>query len=134
MMVEYKTNLTGIDWKKLKSRLKQDTFDNGRTAEELELSFKNSYAICFAVEGDRIVGKVRVLSDGVCNAYIVDTWTDSEYRNRGIASRMMEKLLEKLAGQHVYLFTDDSVAFYKKLGFRARPTGLELVVGNWLNR
>ena len=114
MMVEYKTNLTGIDWKKLKSRLKQDTFDNGRTAEELELSFKNSYAICFAVEGDRIVGKVRVLSDGVCNAYIVDTWTDSEYRNRGIASRMMEKLLEKLAGQHVYLFTDDSVAFYKK--------------------
>ena len=133
-MIEYKTNLEGIDWEKLKFRLAQDDFDNGRTPEELELSFVNSFAVCFAKEGERIVGKVRALSDGVCNAYIVDLWTDSGYRNKGIASQMMINLLEKLEGQHVYLFTDDSIAFYKKIGFRERPTGLEIVVGNWLNR
>ncbi len=133
-MIEFKTNMEELDWHKLKDRLNQDNFDNGRTAEELELSFKNSYAVCFAVEEDKIVGKVRALSDSVCNAYIVDLWTDSEYRKKGIASKMIEIILQKLAGQHVYLFTDDSVDFYKKLGFQERPTGLEIIVGNWLNR
>ncbi|HEY9667785.1 MAG TPA: hypothetical protein V6C91_13325 [Coleofasciculaceae cyanobacterium] len=45
---------------------------------------------------------------------------------------IMELLLTKLEGQHVYLFTDDSVEFYKKLGFKAQPTGLGKVVGQWL--
>ena len=44
----------------------------------------------------------------------------------------MELLLESVRGQHVYLFTDDGVEFYRKLGFAIRPTGLELVVGDWL--
>lgn len=41
-------------------------------------------------------------------------------------------LEEKLAGQHVYLVTDDAVEFYKKLGFKEQPTGLSKVVGEWL--
>ena len=31
----------------------------------------------------------RLLSDGVCNAYLVDVWTMSVYRRQGIASRMI---------------------------------------------
>lgn len=63
------------------------------------------------------MGTARALSDGVCNAYIVDVWTYSEYRHQGIARKMMEIITEELPGQHVYLFTDNSVDFYKKLGF-----------------
>lgn len=45
---------------------------------------------------------------------------------------MIELLLEKLQGQHVYLFTEGSVDLYKKLGFVERSTGMEKVVGQWL--
>lgn len=75
---------------------------------------------------------MRALSDGVCNAYVVDVWTLSEYRHQGIASPMMRLVMEKLPGQHVYLFTDDALDFYKKLGFKERGIGLGKVVGEWL--
>ena len=63
--------------------------------------------------GDRIIGTVRRLSDGICNAYIVDVWTFTPDHHQGIASTMMRILLDTLQGQHVCLFTDDSIQFYK---------------------
>lgn len=131
--VEYKRDLDGVDWDAMKATLRADDFDNGRTPEQLKLSFECSYATSIAYIDDRIVGTARVLSDGVCNAYIVDVWTLSAYRNQGIARTMMQQLLAELQGQHVYLFTDDAVDFYKKLGFVERPFGLEIVVGQWLH-
>ncbi|MDM9381560.1 GNAT family N-acetyltransferase [Chlorogloeopsis sp. ULAP01] len=117
----------------MKATLSQDHFDNGRSPEQLKTSFTNSYRTCIAYAGDRIIGTARVLSDGVCNAYIVDVWTFTPYRHQGIASTMMEILLGELQGQHVCLFTDDAIKFYKKIGFSEKETCLELVVGKWLN-
>ncbi len=71
MEIEYTSDLSGVDWPALKATLAEDRFDNGRTPDQLRRSFENSYAVCLAVAGGRVVGKARVLSDGVCNAY---TW------------------------------------------------------------
>jgi ribosomal protein S18 acetylase RimI-like enzyme len=81
--------------------LAADEFDNGRTPEQLERSFRNSASVCFAYSCNRIVGKGRVLSDGVCNAYLVDLWTLSEFRGQGIAREIVSRLTEGLKGQHV---------------------------------
>ena len=62
----------------------------------------------------------------------MDVWTLSAYRRQGIASAMMRRLLDRMPGQHVYLFSDDAADFYKKVGFVERPVGLEVVVGRWL--
>jgi hypothetical protein len=48
---------------------------------------------------------------------------------------MMENLLAKLPGQHVYLFTDDAGgarSLYYALGFTEQGIGLATVVGEWL--
>jgi ribosomal protein S18 acetylase RimI-like enzyme len=131
--VTYKTELAGVDWEQMKATLAEDRFDNGRTPEQLRVSFENSYAAVVAYAGERIIGTARVLSDGVCNAYVVDVWTLSEFRGRGIARAMIRMLEARLEGQHVYLFTDDAVGFYEKLGFKEQTTGLSKVVGRWLN-
>jgi predicted GNAT family acetyltransferase len=130
--VKYKTTLEYVDWQQMKSTLAADCFDNGRTPKQLQASFENSYAAVIAYADEQIVATARVLSDNVCNAYIVDVWTLTAYRRRGIASTMMKMLLAKLEGQHVYLFTDDAISFYEKLGFNPQPTGLGKVVGKWL--
>lgn len=130
--VTYTTELAGVDWERMKATLAEDDFDNGRTPAQLRASFENSYAAVVAYDGERIIGTARALSDGVCNAYVVDVWTHSRYRKRGIASAMMRLLESKLEGQHVYLFTGDAAAFYEKLGFREQPVGLGKVVGRWL--
>ncbi|NCF68495.1 MAG: hypothetical protein GWP61_21250 [Chloroflexi bacterium] len=44
-----------------------------------------------------------------------------------------QDLLHQLPGQHVYLFTDDLPDFYYKIGFKERGTGMERVVGRWLD-
>ena len=133
MSITYKLDLLNVDWEEVKARVAEDNFDNGRTPEQLKVSFENSFATCLAYADDRIIGKVRALSDGVCNAYIVDAWTYKPYRYQGIASQMMNRLVEKLEGQHVYLFTDEKTTrFYKQLGFKEWEIGLGRVVGEWL--
>ena len=132
MDITYRFDLYGVDWEEVKARVAEDNFDNGRTSAQLRTSFENSFATCFAYAGKKIIGKARVLSDGVCNAYVVDVWTYTPYRNQGIASQMMKHLMANLEGQHVYLFTDDAQDFYQKLGFQEQGIGLGCVVGNWL--
>ena len=128
----YKDDLEGVDWDEMKATLREDQFDNGRTPAQLEASFSQSAHICLAYTNGQLIGTARALSDGVCNGYIVDVWTLTAYRRRGIASAMMRRLLDRMPGQHVYLFSDDSAEFYKKLGFEERTVGLEIVVGRWL--
>lgn len=132
MAITYKRDLDGVDWQAMKTELADDDFDNGRTPGQLRLSFERSATISIAYDGARIIGTARALSDGVCNAYIVDVWTLSAYRRQGIARTMIAQLLDDLPGQHAYLFTDDALDFYRRIGFRERGIGLERVVGRWL--
>jgi GNAT superfamily N-acetyltransferase len=122
----------GIDWSALKQALIADDFDNGRTPEQYRISHENSAAVIFALADGRIVGNGRLLSDGVCNAYLVDIWTASSHRRRGIGSELVRRLIATVPGQHVGLFTDDMQAFYASLGFRIRPDFMDFVVGQWL--
>ena len=134
MDIRYQRHLDGVDWAEMKEAVAADDFDNGRTPEQLRLSFTNSYASCIAYHEGKIIGTARLLSDGVCNAYIVDVWTMRRYRHRGIATRMMETLLGELPGQHVYLFTSrETMPFYQKLGFVPQGVGMSRVVGRWLS-
>ena len=122
----------GIDWARAKADLAADNFDNGRSPEALERSFRQSQHVAFARDGDRLVGMARLLSDGVCNAYLLDVWTASAYRRRGVATAMLRRLLDQVPGQHVGLQTDNAQAFYASLGFRAQPDFWSIVAGTWL--
>ena len=134
MDITYTYDTAGVDWARLKDDLAADDFDNGRTPDELRRPFENSAVAIFAWLDGRVIGKARALSDGVCNAYVVDVWTHSDYRGRGIASHMMNALAERLTGQHIYLFTDDAAGFYRTLGYRRQGIGMSIVSGQWLNR
>jgi ribosomal protein S18 acetylase RimI-like enzyme len=131
--VHVDSSLEGINWVQAKADLAADEFDNGRTAEALRRSFEQSQHVAFARDGDRVVGMARLLSDGVCNAYLLDVWTASAHRRRGIASAMIRHLLEQVPGQHVGLQTDDAADLYASLGFKRQPEFWSLVVGSWLD-
>ncbi len=136
--ITYKMDCEGVDWQAMKHALVADDFDNGRTPAQLEKSFRNTAVVVIAYAGDpyagkRIIGTARALSDGVCNAYIVDVWTDTPFRRQGVARTMIKLLLERLPGQHVFLWTDDAQEFYKRIGFdECNCVGLQTVAGQWL--
>ena len=132
-MVSFDRSLHGVDWDRAKADLAADAFDNGRSAAALRRSFERSDHVAMARDGDRVVGMARLLSDGVCNAYLLDVWTASDHRRRGIASHLVRQLLDEVPGQHVGLQTDDAPGFYEGLGFRPQPEFLSTVVGRWLD-
>jgi ribosomal protein S18 acetylase RimI-like enzyme len=133
MSVTIDSSFAGIHWEQAKTDLTADNFDNGRTAAALRRSFSQSQHVAFARDGDRLVGMARLLSDGVCNAYLLDVWTASPYRRRGIGSAMIVHLLDQVPGQHVGLQTDNAQPFYESLGFRSQPEFWSRVVGSWLD-
>jgi len=85
MTIAIDERLEDVDWARLKTDLTADEFDNGRSPAALRRSFERSQHVAIARDGDRVVGTARLLSDGVCNAYLVDVWTAAAYRRRGYA-------------------------------------------------
>lgn len=133
MSVRIDSSLEGIDWAAARADLIADDFDNGRSPEALRRSFEQSQHVAIARDGDRVVGMARLLSDGVCNAYLVDVWTQSSYRRQGIATRMTRLLIDAVPGQHIGLQTDDAQALYASVGFRPQPEFWSIVSGTWLD-
>jgi predicted GNAT family acetyltransferase len=133
MPVTFTTDVEAVDWTAAKADLAADDFDNGRSPEALRRSFAQSQHVAFALDGARCVGMARLLSDGVCNAYLVDVWTWTPYRRRGIASTLVGMLEDQVPGQHIGLQTDDAQALYASLGFEPQPDFMSKVVGRWLD-
>ena len=122
-----------VDWERAKERLAADEFDNGRSPDALRRSFEQSQHVALAWVADDLVGMARLLSDGVCNAYLVDVWTDSAHRRQGIGAALVRHLMAQVPGQHIGLQTDDARPFYESIGFGPQPEFLSLVVGTWLD-
>jgi predicted GNAT family acetyltransferase len=133
MTGEISASLVGIDWAQAKADLAADDFDNGRSPAALRRSFEHSQHVAIARDGTRVIGMARLLSDGVCNAYLVDVWTASSHRRRGIGSAIVRTLANEVPGQHIGLQTDDAQSFYESLGFGPQPEFMSLVVGTWLD-
>ena len=133
MAVTFDSSLEAVDWAQAKADLAADDFDNGRSPDALRRSFERSEHVAFARDRGRVVGMARLLSDGVCNAYLLDVWTYSPYRRRGIASTLVRMLMDEVPGQHVGLQTDNAQALYTSLGFTPQPDFMSIVVGRWLD-
>ena len=113
-----------------KADLTADDFDNGRSPAALRASFERSQHVVIARDGDRVVGMARLLSDSVCNAYLLDVWTMSAYLRQGIGAAMVRQLMARVPGQHIGLQTDDAEAFYTSLGYRTSPSSCPLSPAN----
>ena len=131
--VRIDSSLDGIDWARAKDELAASQFDNGRSPAALQRSFEQSQHVAFARDGDRVVGMARLLSDGVCNAYLLDVWTVPSHRRQGIASALIRLLAEQVPGQHIGLQTDHGQSLYESLGFEPQPEFWSRVSGEWLD-
>ena len=121
-----------VDWEQAKADLAADDFDNGRSPDALRRSFEAAQHVVLAWLDGKLVGMARMLSDGVCNAYLLDVWTLSSLRRRGIATAMVNQLVQAVPGQHIGLQTNDAQSFYASLGFRQQPEFMSRIVGQWL--
>lgn len=85
-------------------------------------AIKNSLLVITAWDNDKLIGLVRVVGDGITIIYIQDILVLESYRRKGIASNLMNKILNKYKDvRQKVLLTDEQTVnkmFYEKLGFR----------------
>ncbi len=82
-----------------------------------------------AVDGERVVGFARSVSDGVSNGYLCTLVVDVAYRRRGIARALVERVMGANADMTWVLRAERPglFAFYEKLGFRRSDVTMERV-------
>ncbi|HEX6343624.1 GNAT family N-acetyltransferase [Umezawaea sp.] len=124
-MIEYRTAVDGLRPEQLRG------FFVGWPAppspeRHLALLRGSTHAVV-ALDGDRVVGFVTVLSDGVLMASVPLLEVLPEHQGRGVGRTLVETAVA-LVGElyQVQLCCDDDVrAFYRKLGFQ-RVDGMVL--------
>jgi ribosomal protein S18 acetylase RimI-like enzyme len=93
---------------------------------------RGSGMVAIARDGDRVVGFVTAITDGVLSAYIPLLEVLPEYRHRGVGCALVERLVARLS--HLYmidLMCDGGVVpFYERLGF---VPGVAMMRRNYAN-
>jgi GNAT superfamily N-acetyltransferase len=106
----------------LAQRVWPRSYDTARTSDALAHTTNVG-----AWDGDRLVGTVRVLSDGYFFATIPEILVDPDYQRRGIGRELMRRALEAAPGGVLFLGAQpESVGFFERIGCVLGPTGFVL--------
>lgn len=90
-------------------------------------SLKGSYFYICCYEGNKLIGFLDVVSNGVTDAYIQDVMVKPEYQGKGIGTNLMNLAIKKLKEDNIYmisvLFDEPLLPFYKEFGFNITLSG-----------
>ena len=107
----------GIDWSALVELFKLTNL-GGREGDKIRRAYEKSDVVCFAMDGSKLVGAARALSDFEYHATIYDVVVHPDYQGRAVGTRIMNELLSALPVWRILLVADAGVrAFYQRLGF-----------------
>lgn len=94
-------------------------WESGRYPEKLQAAMRNYGSVFSAWDGDRLVGLVSVMDDGIMTAYIQYVLVDPEYQGQGIGRQLLEMVKERYRDylRIVIVAYNDRVSFYETCGF-----------------
>ena len=103
----------------------------------LEKSLSHSLAIYLALDGDAVVGLVRLVGDGFSSVFVQDLIVLPSHQRQGIGSALMKEALGDYKDAYqVQLVTDQTektLGFYRSLGFKTLST-FDCTGMIWLDR
>ena len=105
--------------------------------EMLEQALSHSLAIYVALDGDAVVGLIRLVGDGFSSVLVQDLIVLPIYQRQGIGSALMKEALEDYKDAYqVQLVTDQTertLEFYRSMGFETLST-YDCTGMIWVNR
>jgi len=125
MTINMQHDTESVNWEKL-----ADVFEKAplgkRDPHRLRKVFKNSRYCCFLYDQKQIIGAARALSDEFDCAVICDVVVLPEYQNQDLGSRMIQYLMQQVAGHNkVILYAaPGKEGFYQRFSFRRMKTAM----------
>ena len=103
----------------------------------LEQALSHSLVIYLALDGDAVVGLVRLVGDGFSSVFVQDLIVLPSYQRQGIGSALMKQALEDFKEAYqVQLVTEETertFGFYRSMGFEISST-YNCKGMTWMNR
>lgn len=105
--------------------------------EMLEQALSHSLVIYVALDGDAVVGLIRLVGDGFSSVFVQDLIVLPSYQRQGIGSSLMKEALGNFKEAYqVQLATEETeknVGFYRSMGFEILST-YDCTGMIWINR
>ena len=106
-------------------------------SEMLEQALSHSLVIYLVLDGDAVVGLIRLVGDGFSSIFVQDLIVLPSYQRQGIGSSLMKEALEDYKDayqvQLVTEQTEKNVVFYRSMGFETLST-YDCTGMTWVNR
>ena len=103
----------------------------------LEQALSHSLVIYLELDGDAVVGLIRLVGDGFSSVFVQDLIVLPSYQRQGIGRSLMKEALEDYKDayqvQLVTEQTEKNVGFYRSLGFEALSI-YDCIGMTWINR
>lgn len=98
-----------------------------RMEKEYASPLMTSYCRICAYEGERLVGCIDCVSNGVTDAYIQDLMVHPACQGQGIGTGLMNRMIAYLKEKHIYMisvvYEESLKPFYDRFGFHQMLSG-----------
>ncbi len=94
-------------------------WSSGHFPDKLAVAMRNFDTVFSAWDGDKLVGMICAMDDGIMNAYVHYLLVDPRYHSQGIGRRLVELVKEKYKDylRIAVIAYNDELHFYENCGF-----------------
>ena len=118
MNIEYK-DIHHFECRELERLFLSVEWSSGRFPEKVVVAMKNFSTVFSAWDGDKLVGLVCGMDDGIMNAYVHYLLVDPDYQGKTIGRTLVNMVKEKYKEymRIVVVAYDEELQFYQACGF-----------------
>ncbi len=118
MKIEYK-NIHNFNCSELERLFLSVEWSSGHFPEKLVVAMKNFNTVYSAWDGDKLVGMICVMDDGIMNAYVHYLLVDPEYHKKTIGRTLVDMVKQKYKEymRIIVIAYDSEQHFYNACGF-----------------
>ena len=119
--------MSEITYKEIHEFTKEDLQDlflsvewsSGHFPDKLQIAMRNFETVISAWDGDKLVGMICAMDDGIMTAYVHYLLVRPDYQDKGIGRKLVSRVKEiyKDYLRIVVVGYDDEVQFYENCGF-----------------
>ncbi len=129
MTIKYRST-KNISKAKLQDLFLSNKWDSGNYPEKLQKALKDSHHVVSAWDGDKLVGVMNALSDGIMNVFFLYLIVHPRYQKKGIGQKMVELMLHKYKdyARKMVIAYDEALEFFQKCGFEVGENNVPMFV------
>lgn len=116
--IQYKTT-KNFSENELKELFLSVNWSSGNYPEKLVKAMENSSSVFSAWDGEKLVGLINILDDGIMTAYAHYLLITPEYQHIGIGENLVKLVAEKYKDylRIILIAYDKEIGFYEHCGF-----------------